>query len=308
METKGNVRKRRKERLKALTINSGAGGKELQSKPADLKINTSWRDSVAEQENAYLQEGGYPLYSRYPLERDPEQVWKEKEERMFSGSLLGRTPPSTPGKENGQARGPGRTFRIQLVASVLIFALVWGLFQFPYPLTEKARSEISQAAEREWNFAAISAWYESKFGAAPSFLPTFRSGGQPEASAATAKRQAALHTPARATVATGFSAKHPWLELQTAVGSPVAAMEAGLVSLVSQQEGSGYTVTIRHMGGLESTYGLLAPIRLEQGDWVKNGETIGMAMKNTATGKGTFTFALSQDGTYVNPAEWISFD
>lgn len=307
METKGNIRKRRKERLKALSASNRAVDK--QKKQAAGPASTLGQGAFAEQEKAFLQEGGYPLYSRYPVERDPEQVWKEKEEHMFSRSLLGQPLATANHKDTGQTRRPGRTFRLQLMASALIFVLVWGLFHFPHPVTEKARNGIARAVGREWNFAAISAWYESKFGAAPSFLPTFRSAGQPEASAAAAKqRQATLHTPAQATVAAPFSAKHPWLELQTAVGSPVAAMESGLVTLVSQQEGSGYTVTIRHTGGLESTYGLLAPIRLEQGDWVKSGETIGMAMKSTTTGKGTFTFALSQDGTYVNPAEWISFD
>jgi stage IV sporulation protein FA len=307
VETKGNIRKRRKERLKALSVGNRAVDK--QKEQVGGPASKYGQGPLAKQEKAFLQEGGYPLYSRYPLERDPEQVWKEKEEHMFSRSLLGQPLTAANQKDAGQARRPGRTFRLQVLASALIFVLVWGLFQFPHPLTEKARNEIAQAVEREWNFAAISAWYESKFGAAPSFLPTFRFGGQPEASAAAAKqRQATLHTPAQAKVAATFSAKHPWLELQTVVGSPVTAMESGLVTLVSQQEGSGYTVTIRHTGGLESTYGLLTPIRLEQGDWVKSGETIGMAMKSTATGKGTFTFALSQDGTYVNPAEWISFD
>ncbi|MCL6456484.1 MAG: M23 family metallopeptidase [Gorillibacterium sp.] len=312
METKGNVRRRRKERLRELTEQSNLS---IQTTDAGSPETSRYKNNrqgrtyeLRDSEGHMLREEGYPLYTRNGLERDPEQVWKEKEQTMFSKSILGRELVNTPDIDKGQARGPGRIFRLQLTASLLIFVLLWGLFHYPRPTTAPARQEVASVMMKEWNFAAVSTWYQSKFGTIPSFLPTFRSKKAPEAEPAGAKRATPLNLPARSAIVSVFSPSHPWLELSTVVGTPVSAMDAGLVSFVGKQEGVGYTVTIRHMGGIESTYGLLDPIRLAQGDWVKIGETIGMATRNAATGKGAFSFAIAKDGDYVNPAEWIPFD
>lgn len=259
--------------------------------------------------NNLLREEGYCPTDSEPIERDPEAVWKEKERLMFgqAGSGSGSFGFDGADAEKG-ARRIGRTVRIQLAASLVLFAAVWGVFHTESPKTEPARQAVRDVLTKEWNFTAVSAWYEKRFGTLPSFLPAFHSKEGNDATEAAAHRAESFAVPAQGAVSSSFADQTPWISLATAVGTPVMAIDDGMVTYAGEQADGGLTLSIRHTGGMESTYTGLDELKLTKGDWVQKGETIGRVARNAESGQGLLRFAVMKDGLYVNPVEWVHFD
>ncbi|WP_058302208.1 M23 family metallopeptidase [Gorillibacterium timonense] len=253
-----------------------------------------------------LREEGFWV-AQEPQERDPEEVWKEKERLLF-GQAGGRGLLEAGGQqEENRFFHIGRTLRIQLAASILLFAAVWAVFHTNTAKTEPVRQAVREVMTNEWNFKAVSVWYEKRFGTLPSFLPAYHSSGE-AATEVGANRAEPYAVPVRGTISSSFTDSTPWIGLATAAGAPVSAMDGGMVTYSGEQTDGGLTLTIRHSGGMESTYAGFAELTLQKGDWVQKGEALGRVSRHEDNGRGQFRFAVMKDGLYVNPVEWVKFD
>jgi len=257
--------------------------------------------------DGYLQEEGYWLPPQESVERDPEEVWKEKERQLFGNSGDGGGFGYDRDEPKGRL-GISHTLRIQLAASLVLFAAVWGVFHVNSAKTEPARQAVRDVMTKEWNFTAVSTWYEKRFGTLPSFLPAFHTKEGNEAAKVDAGQAEAYAVPVAGTIASAFADDTPWIGLATAAGTPVKAIDSGLVTNAGEQADGVLTLTVRHAGGVESTYTGLEELKLQKGDWVQKGETIGRVSRAAASGQGRFRFAVMKDGLFVNPLEWVHFD
>jgi stage IV sporulation protein FA len=142
MDIKSSIKQRREERIRDLLL------REEPAPPSPQPV----------QEQPLWNKGRLPE----PLapEPDPEKVWK---------------------KEHAKGGGPSyhksrfvSGFMWRVFFSVILFGLIWGLFQYPQPWSTKIQDYVMQSLNREMDFQAVEAWYESHFGEAPAFIPIFK--------------------------------------------------------------------------------------------------------------------------------------
>ena len=294
MKVKRNVRLRRADRMKQII---------RAARQEALQTSENVRPSVPAHR--------FPTSADDPHMTDPEYVWKQmnkgrwetwlKEERSPGGALERRS--------GGGPKRPAIGYRF--VASVFLFVLVWGLFQFDHPLAVRGQLWIRQALTEPYDFAAVAAWYKDRFGSLPSFLPAWgRHGGASDdpAQKTSAAAGRTLYSPVRGKIVVPFGPDTQGVTLETPADAPVSAIDTGIVLSVSESPDTGSTVTIQHPNGLQSIYGSLRESALKPHDWVKGGERIGTVAPADSGRNGKFYFAVKKDNQFVNPAEVVSFD
>lgn len=102
---------------------------------------------------------------------------------------------------------------------------------------------------------------------------------------------------------------HKGIDLKLLKGDTVCAAFDGKVRIKAyERRGYGYYVVIRHPNGLETVYGHLSKILVEEDQVVRGGETIGLG-GNTGRSTGSHLhFETRFLGQAINPAELIDFE
>jgi len=103
---------------------------------------------------------------------------------------------------------------------------------------------------------------------------------------------------------TGITFNRNGIEISLAEGQPVAAVHGGTVTSAGPFTAFGELVIIDHGGGAVSLYGHLGAIRVNRGDRVLPGATVGLSGRNPA-GNPALYFELRIDGTPVDPLQWL---
>lgn len=100
-----------------------------------------------------------------PLD-DPEYIWKLKQQQWQED--LG-DPKAT--------QGFGvyfmQHFRLQLGICLLVFTLVWGMFQLEFEWAKRGQTLIERSLTEDLQFEVIANWYDNVFQGTPSFIPTY---------------------------------------------------------------------------------------------------------------------------------------
>ena len=102
---------------------------------------------------------------------------------------------------------------------------------------------------------------------------------------------------------------HKGIDLKVLKGDTIRAAFNGKVRIKAfERRGYGYYVVLRHPNGLESIYGHLSKILVEENQIVRAGETIGLG-GNTGRSTGSHLhFETRFLGQAINPAEIIDFE
>ena len=102
---------------------------------------------------------------------------------------------------------------------------------------------------------------------------------------------------------------HKGLDLKVLKGDTIRAAFNGKVRIKAfERRGYGYYVVLRHPNGLETIYGHLSKILVEENQIVRAGETIGLG-GNTGRSTGSHLhFETRFLGQAINPAEIIDFE
>jgi murein DD-endopeptidase MepM/ murein hydrolase activator NlpD len=93
-------------------------------------------------------------------------------------------------------------------------------------------------------------------------------------------------------------------------GTPVKASGDGTVQFAGPVAHDGLFVTIRHEGGLETTYSYLSRIDVAKGQTIRQGDVIGSSGEgHPGSGKPALHFGAKRDGKYIDPELLLtSFD
>lgn len=103
----------------------------------------------------------------------------------------------------------------------------------------------------------------------------------------------------------GGQRMHEGVDFAAGYGTPIHATADGVVTKAGWVSGYGRLVTIRHEFGLETRYGHMAQIRVEEGQRVSRGDRIG-DMGNSGRSTGTHLhYEVRVDGKPVNPMTYI---
>jgi len=303
MEVKDKVKQRRLERLRHLREAGEAGPV---TGPFSLPAAPRTAFAPGEEERELQTEAEARWQRRM---EDPEFAWRYKYENdaLLSGrsSWFGGT---SGGGEDGSTTPPRRSvLAVKLAVSVVLFAGIWGLFHVEQPWASTGKRFVTAALTEPFDYQAVSAWYAQRFGGSPSFIPSFRSRESGEAVKVNATKRT-LFAPAQGVVSTPFDAgSHLGVLLQTAADAPVYALDTGQVIFAGMQESTGFTIVLRHPGGLQSVYGWVSESPVQTNDWIKGGEALGTTSAGEG-GKGKLYFAVTKDGKPTNPTDVIAFD
>jgi murein DD-endopeptidase MepM/ murein hydrolase activator NlpD len=95
------------------------------------------------------------------------------------------------------------------------------------------------------------------------------------------------------------------IDFSVAKGSKVYAVAAGQVTLTGEVPYYGKVVIIKHENGYRTVYANLSDVNINPGDAVKLNQLIGKT-GDSIDGQ-LFHFEIWQNGTPLNPAEWLRF-
>lgn len=107
-------------------------------------------------------------------------------------------------------------------------------------------------------------------------------------------------------ISQGYYNYHPAIDIESPVGSPVLAIDAGFVAAAGWDDsGYGYHVVIDHGNGFQSMYAHLQSYYLKAGDTVKKGQAIGeVGMSGRSSGP-HLHLEIRQGSIQLNPASFL---
>ncbi|SFP74465.1 M23 family metallopeptidase [Salibacterium halotolerans] len=232
--------------------------------------------------------GYYPSHSDAPYHEPEFYVWQDQEKRQEPRR-----------KQKG-------VWVLQSFLAAMVFLLTGILFQSAHPSFQGAKQFVESSFQEEFPFAAVTAWYEERFGSPVAFLPdgaetdtassdfTAEEGAEPAA------------VPVSGTVAESFSENGKGVVLETGSGSDIEAVNGGLVIHTGPHEDWELAVGIQHYDGGESWYGLLDQVDVKLYDHVASGDVLGKV--EAGEGNGRYALAVKKDGQYVDPMDVIAVD
>ncbi|PWV91963.1 stage IV sporulation protein FA [Paenibacillus cellulosilyticus] len=266
-----------------------------------------------------VKRGEYPVAGPVQyVEHDPEKLWKSSSAPWLGlnrssrgvtyGDLVTEYPPIDP--SNGGGSRFLRQFRLQIIASAVLFGAIWGLFQLNGGMAEQGQTIVTAALTDEFDFQTVEAWYDRTFAGSPAFIPLF--GEDKEAVTAvegTPHSTLPIVSPLpRSTLIKSFAESLGGIELAGEPGGAVEAAETGQVILVTPDSGKGQTVVIQHAGGRQTQYGQLASSSVSKDDWVEAGDVIGKLQDGSSDESGILYFAVKEDGRFIDPTDVIPLD
>lgn len=106
---------------------------------------------------------------------------------------------------------------------------------------------------------------------------------------------------------TGGSTFHQGVDLSAPAGTPIYASRSGVVTTARYGNAAGYYVTISHGDGFSSIYMHMTNYIVTPGQTVSAGQTIGYVGRTGIATGNHLHFGIAYNGSYVNPATYISF-
>lgn len=290
MEQKSNIKGRRKERIRSLLeeIPEAVTAPPVPPLFVMPDKSTSFIEWGMERRNE--------LPSSVSEEPDPEVMWKERH---------GGWEDYDGGGGSNFVSG----FIRRVVASILVFGAVWGIFAVQQPWSHKVQLFITDALSNDMDFTAARVWYEEHFNGAPAFIPIFGDKEEP------AQKVTALHelsAPVIGSIVQPYATTLKGVEIMPEPDSTgnvtVKSVDMGRVLSISKELQGGIRITVRHSGSITAEYGHLSGTKLEIDDWVQGGDTVGWMVGTEASTVPMLFFAVMKDKTYIDPTEVVSFD
>ncbi|RRJ61548.1 M23 family metallopeptidase [Paenibacillus oralis] len=314
MGVKSNVKKRRAERIRQLTLEDAAGpllpdgGRDSGSYSAVRPGLGGSMDSKAGTRPGGHPQSGETGTSGFDAERDPELLWKRGQgrwEELYGGFGGKEDPPPPAGKRSSF----WTAMFTRLVISALLFLGIWGIERYEPSWSLPVRAFVAQSLTEEMDFQALETWYERYFGGAPSFIPIFK---HHEDNGLKVGATSGFVAPVSGSPAGSFALSLKGVEIipeQAENGVvQVKSIATGRVLGVTRDPAKGETVTVQHADGYISIYGRLEQTAVEKGDWLEGGDIVGTLPPGTEPPLPTLYFALQKDDRYIDPADVIPFD
>ncbi|WLR50005.1 M23 family metallopeptidase [Bacillus tianshenii] len=207
-----------------------------------------------------------------------------------------------------QQDGKKKTFSpeklvMQVMLASCLFLTTGILFKTQHPQLDSARAFVEKTFEQEFQFAAVSKWYNETFGTPVSLLPVQEK--PQEAQNVDEPLDYAL--PVTGKVLETFEKNGQGVMLATGQGIEVEVIDKGVVIYAGVKDELGKTVVVQHPDGTETWYGHLENIDVALYEWVEKKGTLGK-VSNAENHSGSFYFAMKRDGEFIDPSQVIKFE
>ncbi|XTP56909.1 M23 family metallopeptidase [Niallia sp. Krafla_26] len=238
---------------------------------------------------------------------DAEQTkipWLEDEERYGFDSLT--SYESGPNDGDHHPLFSKETFIFKILSSAVLFLVIAIMFRNSTATLDPARDFVTKAMNEEFQFAAVSDWYEGTFGKPLALFPEKTEEPTQTVDGEDSKTHYAL--PASGKILEDFGENGQRITIETGKGAEVEAMIGGLVIEVGEKEGFGQTVVIQHPDKTKSWYGNLSAVDVTLYQYIEKGTVVGKATDYEDGTKGSFYFAIKEGDDFVDPIQVIQFD
>lgn len=208
---------------------------------------------------------------------------------------------SGPG-EGGHPLFNKEMFIFKILGSACLVLVVAILFRNGEGKLEPIKNFVTQSMEQDFQFTAVSDWYEEQFGKPLALLPSEKNE---DANEAEVTQEYALEA---ARILEDFEENGQKVSIETEKGAAVNAMSEGRVRYVGNEDGFGKTVIIQHADKSETWYGNLQSIDVSLYESIKKGTSVGLASDTADGTKGMFYFAIKKGDDFIDPIQVIQFD
>jgi stage IV sporulation protein FA len=195
-------------------------------------------------------------------------------------------------------------FLFKILASASLVLIVAIIFRLESSSMEPVKNFVTKSMEEDFQFAAVSKWYEDQFGKPLALLPQSNDGETENDS--TVDEDYAL--PAAGRVLEDFEVNGQSITVETEKGAGVVATNEGFVRFAGKKDGFGKTVIIQHADKSETWYGNLSSIDVSLYEFVKKEAMIGKTSDNADGTKGSFYFAIKKGDDFIDPIQVIQFE
>ncbi|MDM5190151.1 M23 family metallopeptidase [Bacillus sp. DX4.1] len=232
--------------------------------------------------------------------RKEEQERTEEEQYFFQGDYEGETLLIEEGEKEVHPLFRKDVFLFKFLLAAIFVLAVAILFKNAPSSFDGARTVIKQVMEEEFQFAAVSKWYEGQFGKPLAFLPSSEKKQ--------IVKQKDYAVPASGKVMQSFQTNGQGVFVQTAANAMVESVNEGIVIFAGKKEEFGNTVEIQHADGTESWYGNLGETSVKLYDYVEKKQKVGTVATSTNEKNGKFYFAIKKNEKFIDPIQVISFE
>jgi stage IV sporulation protein FA len=242
--------------------------------------------------------------------KERERMDKMNQGRMFYSEEERHGFDRIPSYDVGPGEGNHPLFKkevflFKILASACLVLIVAILFRSPSEKAETFQTYVKHTMEQEFQFAAVSDWYQEQFGKPLALLPA-KDTGEENKQEITEENEYAL--PASGRILEDFGDNGQRITIETGKGAGVEAMNEGLVHFVGMKDGFGKTVIVQHADKSETWYGNLDGIDVNLYEYISKGTKVGTAMDSTDGTKGSFYFAIKKGDDFIDPVQVIKFE
>ncbi len=230
------------------------------------------------------------MESPIPLAEDEERYGFQRLESYESG----------PVEEENHPLFRKEVWIFKILASVCLVLIIAIVFRNQSPTLDPAREFVTKSMEEDFQFAAVSKWYENTFGEQLALLPTSDTSKENEN-----PKEIQYALPASGKILEEFGENGQRITIEIGKDAAVEAMNGGFVEFVGQKEGFGNTVIIQHADKSESWYGNMSKIDVSLYEYVETGAQIGKATVPEDGTNGSFYFAIKEGEQFVDPIQVI---
>lgn len=242
--------------------------------------------------------------------KERERMDKMNQSRMFYSEEERHGFDRIPSYDVGPGEGNHPLFKkevflFKILASACLVLIVAILFRSPSEKAETFQTYVKHTMEQEFQFAAVSDWYQEQFGKPLALLPA-KDSGEEDKQEINEENEYAL--PASGRILEDFGDNGQRITIETGKGAGVEAMNEGLVHFVGMKDGFGKTVIVQHADKSETWYGNLDGIDVNLYEYISKGTKVGTAMDSTDGTKGSFYFAIKKGDDFIDPVQVIKFE
>lgn len=231
---------------------------------------------------------------------DRQPVWPGDDDKYEFNYI----PPSA--GDDGDVGHPlfkKEVFFFKILASILLFLVVAILFRDQSAAFDPARNLVQKTMGQDFQFAAVSKWYEGKFGKPLALLPFTE---DEKADKVEPVQKGAVEVSGK--ILEHFKKNGQGIMIETGKGAPVQAINDGTVTFVGLKEGLGKTVIVQHSSdNTETWYGNLSDVKVRLFEYIDKRAVVGSVSDSDGEdkSKGKYYFAVKKGDEFIDPIKVI---
>ncbi|MBS4199807.1 M23 family metallopeptidase [Bacillus sp. FJAT-49732] len=195
-------------------------------------------------------------------------------------------------------------FLFKVFASAVLVLVMAIIFQSTSSKLDQIKLGVKKTMEKEFQFAAVSQWYENQFGKPLALLPPLGNDGK----IANTGKETDYAIPVSGRILEDFSINGRGIIMETGTNAEVEAITGGIVVFAGPKEDIGQTVIIQHPDHSETWYGMLEKITVKPKEKIEAGKNVGIVSTGKAGKTGEFYFAIKQNDKFIDPIQVIKFE